>query len=99
MELKTAIEILEYHQEWRLGKREEMIHEPKKLTEALDMVLTQVKSNNSGSFLSKIKTLLEQYRDEEMPDWNTPFHYNAEGWASMRYFINWLEDKGNDYEL
>lgn len=42
MELKTAIEILEYHQEWRLGKREDMIHEPKKLTEALDVVLKEV---------------------------------------------------------
>ena len=31
MEIKTAIEILEYHQEWRLGKREDMIYEPKKL--------------------------------------------------------------------
>jgi len=99
MELQTAIEILEYHQEWRLGKREEMIHEPKKLTQALDVVLNQFKSNNSGSFFLKIKTLLEQYRDEEMPDWNTPFHCDAEGWASMKYFINWLEDKGNDYEL
>ena len=43
MELKTAIEILEYHQEWRLGKREDMIYEPKKLTEALDIVLMEVK--------------------------------------------------------
>lgn len=43
MELKTAIEILEYHQEWRLGKREDMIHEPKKLTQALDIVLNAVK--------------------------------------------------------
>lgn len=43
MELQTAIEILEYHQEWRLGKREDMIHEPKKLTEALDIVLREVK--------------------------------------------------------
>lgn len=42
MELKTAIEILEYHQEWRLGKREDMIHEHKKLTEALDVVLGEV---------------------------------------------------------
>lgn len=43
MELKTAIEILEYHQEWRLCKREDMIHEPKKLTQALDIVLSEVK--------------------------------------------------------
>ena len=42
MELKTAIEILEYHQEWRLGKREDMIHEPKKLTEAIDVILEAV---------------------------------------------------------
>ena len=45
MELKTAIEILEYHQEWRLGKREDMIHEPKKLTQALDIVLNEVKKS------------------------------------------------------
>ena len=43
MELKTAIEILEYHQEWRLGKKNDMIHEPKKLTEALDVVINEVK--------------------------------------------------------
>ena len=45
MELKTAIEILEYHQEWRQGKRDDMIHEPKKLTEALDIVLREVKKS------------------------------------------------------
>jgi len=45
MDLKTAIEILEYHQEWRLGKRDDMIHEPKALTQALDIVLSEVKSN------------------------------------------------------
>jgi hypothetical protein len=49
MELKTAIEILEYYQQWRLGKKEDMIHEAKKLTEALDMVLCEVKKNFSVS--------------------------------------------------
>jgi hypothetical protein len=39
MELQTAIEIVEYHQKWRLGKREDMIHDPKKLTEALGIVI------------------------------------------------------------
>jgi hypothetical protein len=42
MELKTAIEILQYHQEWRRGKRNVMIHEPKILTQALDVVLDVV---------------------------------------------------------
>lgn len=49
MELQTAIEILEYHQEWRLGKREDMIHEPKKLIEALDIVLSEVKKFRLGA--------------------------------------------------
>lgn len=43
MELQTAIEILEYHQAWRLGEKEDMIHTPKKLTEAFDIVLKEVK--------------------------------------------------------
>jgi hypothetical protein len=52
MELQTAIEILEYHQEWRLGKRENMIHEPKKLIEALDIVLSEVKKFRIGAVSS-----------------------------------------------
>lgn len=43
MELQTAIEILEYHQAWRLGLRQDMIHDPKKLTQAFDIVLKEVK--------------------------------------------------------
>ena len=61
MELKTAIEILEYHQEWRLGKREDMIHEPKKLTQALDIVLNEVKkleASVSGILHPDIEKLL-----------------------------------------
>lgn len=68
MELKTAIEILEYHQEWRLGKREDMIHEPKKLTQALDIVLSEVKKlpiqNVSGSasdFYTDLMKLINRY--------------------------------------
>jgi len=43
MELKKAIEILEYHQEWRIGKRDGMIYTPKELTKAFDLVLNEVK--------------------------------------------------------
>lgn len=46
MELQTAIEILEYHQAWRLGLRQDMIHDPKKLTEAFDIVLKEVKKKD-----------------------------------------------------
>lgn len=55
MELKTAIEILEYHQEWRLGKREDMIHEPQKLTEAMDIVLNEVKKLEASTNENKNK--------------------------------------------
>ena len=56
MELQTAIEILEYHQEWRLGKREDMIYEPKKLTEALDIVLSEVKKYRLCAVISSVCT-------------------------------------------
>ena len=54
MELQTAIAILEYHQEWRLGKREEMIYAPKKLTEALDIVLRAVKNLRLGAVIESL---------------------------------------------
>ena len=66
MKLNTAIEILDYHQEWRLGKREDMIHEPKKLTEALDVVLNKVKHNIVGQS--------EQLGCEH--DWQSVFHHD-----------------------
>lgn len=69
MELQTAIEILEYHQEWRLGKREDMIHEPKKLTQALDIVLSEVKKFRLGAVISSVcdceaHTFYEWEKDE-----------------------------------
>ena len=46
--------------------------------------------------IEEIKKLLIEYRDEEMPGWNEPFHYHAEGWASMEYFLEWLKRKTNE---
>lgn len=43
LELKTAIEILEYHQKWRLGEIHEMIYTPRQITESLDIILKEVK--------------------------------------------------------
>jgi hypothetical protein len=44
MELKTAIEILEYYQRWRLGEKDDIPHDSKKITEAIDIVLVNVKT-------------------------------------------------------
>ena len=63
MELQTAIEILEYHQEWRLGKREDMIHEPKKLTEALDIVLSEVKKFRLGAVSGSAVNFTAHFKD------------------------------------
>jgi hypothetical protein len=45
--------------------------------------------------IEEIEKLLTEYRDEEMPGWNEPFHYEAEGWQSMVYFLEWLKRKTN----
>ena len=43
MNLKQAIQILDYHQKWRLGIEENMIHETKTLTQAIDIILKHFK--------------------------------------------------------
>lgn len=65
MELQTAIEILEYHQRWRLGKREDMIHDQKKLTEALDIVLSEVKKFCLGAVAGHTEQLVCEYCNED----------------------------------
>lgn len=49
MNLREAIEVLEYHQDWRLGKVDEMPYKPKEITEALDILLASVKSKQVHS--------------------------------------------------
>jgi len=44
MKLKEAIEILTYHQKWRLGKVDEMKYTPKELTEAIDVAIMALKT-------------------------------------------------------
>ena len=79
MELKTAIEILEYHQEWRLGKREDMIHEPKKLTEALDIVLSEVKKFRLGAVSGCLYAFLYNSCIHESSWATVSLHYSKEG--------------------
>lgn len=64
MELKTAIEILGYHQEWRLGKREDMIA-PKELTGALDIALSEVKKLPIHSAISRFER--EEWEAQYLP--------------------------------
>ena len=80
MELQTAIEILEYHQEWRLGKREDMIHEPKKLTEALDIVLSEVKKFRLGAVVGRSEQLkaFAEYFNEHHADFVTIDDFHIE---------------------
>ena len=54
MNLKEAIEILDYHQSWRLGKIDEIKFSSRQITEALDVVLDEVKKNNKVSKLDEL---------------------------------------------
>ena len=45
MDIKTAIEILDYHQQWRIGKIEGMKYTPKELTAAFSVVIEHVKQS------------------------------------------------------
>lgn len=45
MELQKAIEVLELHQKWRLGDDEIIQTNARELTESIDTVLKEVKTN------------------------------------------------------
>jgi len=62
MELQKAIEILEHHQQWRLGKIDDMKWKPRELTDALDLVLEQVKKFDLANVGGSLPT------DEEISD-------------------------------
>ena len=32
-------------------------------------------------------------KKEQLPDADSPFHYEAEAWVGLKYFLEWLKDK------
>jgi len=47
--------------------------------------------NISKETIDYIKKAIEQYKKEELPDFETPYHYEAEIWSGMKSFIAWLD--------
>lgn len=45
----------------------------------------------SESTIYEIEVLLNKYKNQCMPDAETQFHYEAEGWAAMQHFMRWLK--------
>jgi len=43
--------------------------------------------------MEEIKNLIYQFKKEELPNAESPFHYEAEIWAGMKSFLMWLEIK------
>ena len=42
---------------------------------------------------AEIERLIEEYKKEELPNSNEPFHHEAEAAAGFKYFIKWLKRK------
>ena len=43
--------------------------------------------------MEEIEKLIYQYKKEQLPDADSPFHYEAEAWAGLKYFLEWLKYK------
>jgi len=50
-------------------------------------------TDNSSLFIKEVEKAIYQFRKEELPDAETPFHHEAEIWSGLKNFINWLEIK------
>lgn len=57
MNTSEALIILKEHQNWRLGKTDEMPHEPKVLTEAIDVLIKDAET------IESLKTYLNERLD------------------------------------
>lgn len=79
MDLHTAIEILEYHQAWRLGKKDDMIYTSKQLTDALDIVLFEVKKRNPTPKFKKGGCENDMGRSQ--------IEINKGNWVRHRFFL------------
>lgn len=44
-------------------------------------------------FFNQVSDSVYQYVKEELPDANSPYHFEAEIWSGMQSFLLWLENK------
>jgi hypothetical protein len=50
---------------------------------------TQCQKDNADNFLS----LIEEYKEKELPNRNTPYHYEAEIASGLNGLINYIKNK------
>jgi hypothetical protein len=63
----------------------------KKRTQNDDDTIGIFKGNTIS--IEEIKKLLHQFKKEELPNAEEPYHYEEETWQGMKHFIEWLERK------
>lgn len=44
---------------------------------------------------SKVKTLFNDFKKEELPNAEAAFHYESEMWSGMQRFLEWMKNKEN----
>lgn len=55
-------------------------------------VIKEILYDIKNSFpLEEVKKLIYKFKEEELPDAESPFHCEAEIWDGMKNFIQWLE--------
>ncbi len=51
----------------------------------------------SSSFdIIEVEKAIKQYKKEQLPDAETPYHFESEIWSGMKSFLRWIESKRND---
>jgi hypothetical protein len=55
--------------------------------------LKKDKMKITEEFFNQVSDSVYQYVKEELPDANSPYHFEAEIWSGMQSFLLWLENK------
>jgi hypothetical protein len=69
------------------------------INEAKEMLVSKNESLHlvSSSFnVEEVEKAIKQYKKEQLPDAETPYHFDAEIWSGMKSFLRWIESKSND---
>lgn len=89
---KRRTEILNELNELLDGKNDTYI--AKEFAKNLDNLFDEISENKTVN-VAQIEDLIQEFKDEELPDSDVPFHHEAEIAAGMSCFIAWLHRKYN----
>ena len=87
--MKTQEEIKELANEWSLINSDDTMETNSSLNKGYINGYTQCQEDMVNNFLS----LIEEFKEKELPNRNVPYHYESEIASGLKYFEIFIKEK------